>query len=185
MTTTTRSTWHSSRISCGRMPMLNAFCGSRTKRLSPPTSLLHPPLTHSARIHCAHCEWFQLLLYFFFQLSIHPSIQASKQATNVPSIRQWQRDALEAIISITFQSWFMASIEFWLTISQAFKVSVSRIRYLRLFLARSLSLPTWQSDFKIICQSTDESLIDCNSFSMNTSMNTSHCRQEEEQLLTL
>lgn len=40
--------------------------------------------------------------FFSSYPSIHPSRQASKQATNVPSIRQWRRDALEAIISITF-----------------------------------------------------------------------------------
>lgn len=121
-----------SRVACGWLQDANAKCFLPVllKRQVPATWMLgrgsrkRRQQQHSTRIHC-------LSDFNFFELQ--PVTQAGRQAGSHPSIHQcWMRVALEAIISITilWLSWFMASIEFWLTISQAFKVSVSRIRYL-------------------------------------------------------
>lgn len=145
---TTRSTWHSSRISCGRMPMLNAFCGTHTKRA--PLHSSHPALAPASApwlIQHTHSQCALWVFFFFCQHRSYPSIQASIQRAIHPSV-----GALEAIIisSITFlgchDSWLRLNFDWQYRkhLKCLFPASLSLYHTLSL---SSLSLPTWQSDF--------------------------------------
>lgn len=128
------TTWHSHeilnsvRISCGRMPMLNAFFLSTLGTTS--------AQQHSTRIHYVLC----MRVISFFRTAEQLFSQSDIQPTNHPSIHPSIHPSFHRFVSAEshswnhhhhhhpWLSWFMASIEFWLTISPAFKVSVSRIR---------------------------------------------------------
>lgn len=88
--------------------------------LLPPSSLAYSAHAFTVR---------SVSVFFFFRQhrSSYPSIHPSKHPTCHPSVSGSSWGHHHQQHNIPRLSWFMASIEFWLTISQAFKVSVSRI----------------------------------------------------------
>lgn len=73
------------------------------------------------------------IVVFFLRAALHSAIHLSVNWVSQSCSRSHQHNLSPD--SFLCPTWFMASIEFWLTISQAFNVSVSAFRVLWIFFA--------------------------------------------------